>query len=60
MTKVTNGDIGGRWSKNCHFCSDVVFERPLSKTGLNIFPAICSDSKYRIGNNHTVYILLSV
>ena len=38
MTKVTNGDIGGK-VVCCHFCSDVVFERPLSKTGLNIFPA---------------------
>ena len=28
---VTNGDMEGGGSKNCHFCGDVVFERPLSK-----------------------------
>ena len=38
MIKVTNGDIGGK-VVCCHFCSDVVSERPLSKTGLNISPA---------------------
>ena len=26
---VTNGDMGGGGSKNCHFCGDVLFEQSL-------------------------------
>ena len=27
---VTNGGMRGGGSKNCHFCGDVLFERPLA------------------------------
>ena len=33
---MTNGDMGGGGSKNCHFCGDVPFERPLS----SIYPVL--------------------
>ena len=43
---VTNGDMGGGGSKNCHFCGDVHIERPLICFFFNtrVMREICSKS----------------